>query len=149
MKIMFICHGNICRSTMAEFVFKDMLKKAGITDVLVDSCATSREEIGNDIHPGTKRILYEKGVPFTKRAAYQLTKTMYDEYDLLIAMDEENLWGIRRIVGDYSEDKVKLLMEYAGEYRAIADPWYTGDFEQTYRDVKKGCEGLMGVIFKM
>ena len=148
MKIMFVCHGNICRSTMAEFVFKDMLEKAGREDVVVESCATSREEIGNDIHSGTKRILYEKGIPFSKRGAYQLTKAMYEEYDLIIAMDEENLWGIRRIVGDYSKDKVKLLMEYAGEYRDIADPWYTGDFELTYKDVKKGCEGLLDFLKK-
>ncbi len=131
---------------MAEFVFKDMLKKEGITDVTVDSCATSREEIGNDIHPGTKKILYEKGIPFTKRGAYQLTKEIYEEYDLLIAMDEENLWGMRRILGNYSKDKVKLLMEYTGEYRDIADPWYTGNFELTYQDVKYGCENLLKLI---
>ena len=148
MKIMFICHGNICRSTMAEFVFKNMLKTEGIKGITVDSCATSREEIGNDTHPGTKKILREKGIPFTKRAAYQLTKSIYDEYDLLIAMDEENLWGIKRILGDYSKEKVKLLMEYAGESRAIADPWYTGDFEKTYRDVEAGCGGLLNVLKK-
>ena len=146
MKIMFICHGNICRSPMAEFVFKNMLKTDGIKGITVDSCATSREEIGNDIHPGTKRVLYEKGIPFAKRGAYQITKKLYDEYDLIIAMDEENLWGLRRVVGDYSENKVKLLMEYAGEYRTIADPWYTGDFEATYRDVEAGCRGLLAAV---
>ncbi len=148
MKIMFICHGNICRSTMAEFVFKDMLAKEGMKNITVNSCATSREEIGNDIHPGTKRILFEKGIPFEKRGAYQLTKNLYEENDLIIAMDEENLFGIRRIVGEYSKNKVKLLMEYAGECRDIADPWYTGNFELTYNDVKKGCEGLMETLKK-
>ncbi len=146
MKIMFVCHGNICRSPMAEFVFKDMLKKMGVVGVTVSSCATSREEIGNDIHPGTKRVLNKYNITFTKRAAYQLTKELYEEYDLIVAMDAENLWGLKRIVGDYSKEKVKLFMELAGEKRDIADPWYTGNFEETYRDVKKASEALISYI---
>ena len=149
MKIMFVCHGNICRSPMAEFVFKNMLINEGISGVEVNSCATSREEIGNDIHPGTKNKLYEKSIPFEKREAYRLTRAIYDSCDLVLAMDEENLWGISRIVPEYKKDgKVSLLMEYAGESRNIADPWYTGNFDETYNDVVKGCAGLLEYVKK-
>ena len=146
-RIMFICLGNICRSPMAEFVMKDLVRKAGEEAAFeIASGATSREEIGNDIHYGTRRILEETGVPYTKRGAVQLTRADYEKYDLLVAMDAANLRGIERIVGADTQNKVHLLLEFAGEERGIADPWYTGDFESTYRDILRGCEALYKAV---
>ncbi len=147
-KLLFICHGNICRSTMAEFVMKDLVAKAGREkEFEIASAATSREEIGNDIHYGTQEKLREKGVPFASRRAVQMTKGDYRYYDLIIAMDKENLWGINRIIGFDEADKVRLLLSYAGEPESqVADPWYTGDFEATYRDVLRGCQGLLAAL---
>ena len=146
-KIMFICLGNICRSPMAEFVMKELVREKGEEDLFyIASSATSREEIGNDIHYGTKRILDEMNIPYKKRGAVQLTRADYEKYDLLIAMDTGNLRGIERIMGGDPENKVHLLLEYAGESGSIADPWYTGDFLATYRDVLRGCEGLYNAI---
>ncbi len=147
-KLLFICHGNICRSTMAEFVMKDLVAKAGREkEFEIASAATSREEIGNDIHYGTQEKLREKGVPFASRRAVQMTKGDYRYYDLIIAMDKENLWGINRIIGFDEADKVRLLLSYAGELESlVADPWYTGDFEATYRDVLRGCQGLLAAL---
>ena len=148
-KVMFICHGNICRSPMAEFVMKDMVERKGISDCFtIASCATSREEIGNDMHPGSKRKLYDEGIPFARRAARQLTREDYKEYDLLIAMDRYNLRNIMRMIGSDPENKVHLLLEYAGKDRDIADPWYTGNFDETYDDVKEGCSELLKRICK-
>ena len=128
-RILFICHGNICRSTMAEFVMKDLVRRAGREkEFEIASAATSREEIGHDIHHGTKAILQAKGISFASRQAVQMTKNDYRYYDLIVAMDKENLWGISRII------------DSAGE---VADPWYTGDFEATYRDVLAGCQGIL------
>ncbi|MBP3704593.1 MAG: low molecular weight phosphotyrosine protein phosphatase [Clostridia bacterium] len=142
-RIMFICLGNICRSPMAEFVMKELVRRAGEEkEFEIASSATSREEIGNDIHYGTRRMLEEMNIPFTRRAAVQLTRADYDKYDLLLAMDTSNLRNIERITGGDPEGKVHLLLEYAGENRSIADPWYTGDFEETWRDVLRGCEAL-------
>jgi len=147
MKIMFVCHGNICRSTMAEFVFKDIVRKKGLEDVFeIASSATSREEIGNDIHPGTRRKLTEEGVPFTRRRAVQLTRRDYDAYDMLIGMDAANIRNMMRIIGSDPENKMHLLLEFAGKNRGIADPWYTGNFEDTYADVREGCEALFGYL---
>lgn len=143
-KILMICHGNICRSTMSEFVMKDMVRKAGLEDEFyIESAATSREEIGNDTHPGTKRKLTEVGVPFTKRRARQVTKSDYDEFDYLIIMDDENQWGLNRIIGSDPEGKVHKLLEYAGKDRDIADPWYTGNFDDTYDDVVEGVTAFL------
>ena len=144
-KILFICHGNICRSTMAEFVMKHLVKQAGREDEFeIASAATSREEIGHDTHYGTKEKLREKGVLFAKRQAVQMTKQDYQYYDLIVAMDRENLWGIRRIIGDDTLGKVRLLLSYAGEPEGeVADPWYTGNFEATYVDVLRGCQGIL------
>ena len=148
-KILFICLGNICRSPMAEFAMKDLVRRKGEADRFeIASCATSREEIGNDIHYGTRRILESAGIPFTRRSAVQLTRADYDKWDLLIAMDTGNLRGIERITGGDPENKVHLLLEYAGENRSIADPWYTGDFNVTYRDVRRGCEALYETLQK-
>ena len=120
--------------------------------VLVASAACRRDEIGSDTHPGTKAKLREMGIPFTKRAAVQLTRADYDRYDYIVAMDEENLRDIPRITGSDTAHKVRLLLSFAGEQREVADPWYTGNFTQTYEDVRKGCEALLlaihGVIVK-
>lgn len=142
-RIMFICLGNICRSPMAEFVMKELVRRKGEAGAFeIASCATSREEIGNDIHYGTRRILEEKNIPYASRSAVQLTHADYDKWDLLIAMDTANVRGIERITGGDPKGKIHLLLEYAGENRSIADPWYTGDFNETYRDVLRGCKAL-------
>ena len=144
-RILFVCHGNICRSTMAEFVLKDMVQRGGEADqFVIASAATSTEEIGNPVHPGTQRALRERGIGgFEKKRARQLRRDDYDQYDLLIGMDEANIRNMTRMLGGDPEGKVHLLLEFAGETSAIADPWYTGDFEATYRDVAAGCEGLL------
>lgn len=143
-RILFVCHGNICRSTMAEFVMKDLVHKAGLdADFEIASAATSREEIGNDIHPGTKAELRAQKIPYTRHLAVQMTKRDYEHYDLIIAMDNENLRGIERIVGPDNNHKVKLLLSYTDKATEVADPWYTGDFEATYDDIKRGCKALL------
>ena len=143
-RILMICHGNICRSTMAEFVMKDMVRKAGLEDeYYIESAATSREEIGNDTHPGTKRKLTEVGIPYTKRRARQVTKNDYDEYDYLVIMDQNNFRNLNRIIGSDPENKVFKLLDFAGKNRDIADPWYTGNFDATWRDVVEGCSALL------
>lgn len=142
--ILFICHGNICRSPMAEFVLKHLVKQRGVEDdFYIASAATSYEEIGNDIHRGTRRKLKEEGIPFEKRAAVRATKQDYNDYDYLIVMDRYNVSNLSRIVGVDKEGKIKMLLEFAGENRDIADPWYTGNFDKTYDDVLRGCEGLL------
>lgn len=142
-KIMFVCHGNICRSTMAEFVMKDIVKKNGCeNDFYISSSATSTEEIGNDTHYGTKRILDEMGIPYTKRQAIQLRKTDYEKYDFIIGMDSANIRNIKRIIENDNSNKVYKLLEFAGINRDVADPWYTGDFRTTYNDVLLGCKCL-------
>ncbi|MGF7011180.1 protein-tyrosine phosphatase [Lachnospiraceae bacterium PF1-21] len=143
-KILFVCHGNICRSPMAEFVLKDMVKKAGIEqEFSIASAATSREELGNPPHPGNRRILGNLGIDCSGKHARQLTRADYEEYDYLIGMDHYNLRNIERICGEDTEGKVSLLMSFAGEDRDIDDPWYTNRFEKTYEDVAAGCEGLL------
>lgn len=143
-KILFICHGNICRSPMAEFVFKDIIKKAGISGKYhVESAATSYEEIGNPIHPGTAKILDRLSIPYRGKRAVHLEKSDYEKYDHLICMDSANVRNTMRITGGDPEHKVSKLLEFAGVSRDVADPWYTGDFEKTYDDVLTGCKGLL------
>lgn len=142
-KILFICHGNICRSTMAEFLMKDLVRKAHrAADFQIESAATSREEIGNDIHRGTKAKLREVGVSFTRHAARQVTKADYDRFDYLIVMDDENIRGLFRIIESDPEGKVYKLLAFAGKDRDIADPWYTGNFDDTYDDIMEGLAGF-------
>ena len=143
-KIMFVCHGNICRSPMAEFVFLDMIKKRGLSDKLtVMSSATSTEEIGNDIHRGTKRILDKYGIPYRRREAVQLTRSDYEKYDLFVGMDSYNIRNMLRIFGSDPDNKVIKLLDLTDRGGDVADPWYTGNFEATYRDVCEGCEMLI------
>lgn len=143
-KIMFICHGNICRSPMAEFVMKDLVKKAGLEDeFVIASSAVSAEELGNHVYPPAKKVLEEHGISVGDKHAELLTRRDYDLYDLLIAMDTSNLRNIDRIIRSDPEGKVHLLMSYAGKSASVADPWYTGDFETAYNDIREGCEGLL------
>ena len=147
-KILFVCHGNICRSPMAEFVMKDLVKKAGlVSEFHIESAATSREEIGNPVYPPARRKLAEHGISCGGHAARQLRNRDYEEYDLLIGMDRANLRSMYRICGGDFNDKMHLLMEYVGRpEQEVADPWYTDDFDATWRDVLAGCQGLLDQI---
>lgn len=144
-KIMFVCHGNICRSPMAEFLMKDMVQKLGKADEFyIQSSATSREEIGNPVHRGTKNKLAQYGISVAGKYARQLTVKDYEEFDYIIAMDSNNLRNVDRIIGSDSLGKVSLLLDYAGRNgQSIADPWYTGDFDITYDDIMAGLKGLL------
>ena len=139
-KILFVCHGNICRSPMAEFVMKDMVKNN--PEVYIESCATSREEIGNPVYPPAKRKLSENGIDCTGKTARQITKADYDNFDYIILMDRNNKRNIGYIIDGDPHGKISLLMDWCGENRDVADPWYTGDFDATYRDVLKGCTAI-------
>lgn len=142
--ILFVCHGNICRSPMAEFVLKDMVEKRGLAGAFyIASAATSREEIGNGVHPGTRRKLAEFGISTAGKRAVQLNAADYDKYDLLLGMDGANLRNMRRMLGGDPEGKVRLLLDFTNRPGEIADPWYTGNFGQTYIDVRDGCAALL------
>ena len=143
-KILFICHGNICRSTMAQFVFQDMVNKVGYGDqFFIDSKATSTEEIGNGPHRGTVQKMKEVGIPVLSHRATQMSRQDYKNYDYIIGMDRWNYKNMMRILGDDAEGKVSLLLDYTDHPRDIADPWYTGNFDATYEDVLEGCEALL------
>lgn len=142
-KIMFLCHGNICRSPMAEYVMKDLVRKAGReSEFEITSGAVSDEEWFNPIYPPAQKKLREKGVAFGHHSAHKISQEEFAAQDLVIVMDKSNLRWLSRIVGDF-QDKVHMMMEYTGQSRDVADPWYTGDFEQTYQDVLAGCKGLL------
>ena len=143
LKILFVCHGNICRSPMAEYIMRDMLKKRGVTGVSVSSAATSTEELGNGVHRGTRSVLNAMGIDCSAKRAVQMTREDYKEHDLLIGMDSANIRNITRICGGDPEGKVRLMLSFCGLNRDVADPWYTGDFDATYRDVKAACEAML------
>ena len=143
-KVMMVCHGNICRSPMAEYVLQDMVRRQHIESRFhIESAATSREEIGNDVHYGTKRKLAEQGIACPHRRARQVTKADYDTYDWLLIMDANNRRTLMRIIGADPEGKVHGLLDFAPRPRNIADPWYTGNFDVTYDDVVEGCEAFL------
>jgi len=143
-KVLFVCHGNICRSPMAEFVMKDLVGKAGADErFFIASAATSTEEIGNPVYPPARRKLAEHGIGCAGKTARQMTAADYREYDLLIGMDSANLRNMRRICGGDPEGKIRLLMDFTERPGDVADPWYTGDFETTWRDISAGCRGLL------
>ena len=144
-KILFVCHGNICRSPMAEFIFKDLIRKQDIQEQFyIESAAVSTEEIGNSIYPPAKRCLNAHGIPFdSSKTARQITRADYDRFDMIICMDRMNLRWMRYIIPDDPQGKVHLMMSFCGQDRDVADPWYTGDFEATYRDVLKASQMLL------
>ncbi len=151
--ILFICHGNICRSPMAEFVLKDMVTKQNISHLFhIASCATSTEEIwngvGNPVYPPAKKELVKHGISCEGKRAVQLRKDDYSKYDYLICMDSANVRNALRILGGDPDNKIKMCLEFAGINRDVADPWYTGRFETTYNDVVMGCEGLLDYLRK-
>ncbi len=148
-RVLFICHGNICRSPMAEFVMKDLVKKAGLEkEFFIASAATSTEEIGNPVYPPARRRLAQAGISCDGKYAVQLTKKDYEKYDYIIGMEQVNIRNIMRIVGDDPQKKVYRLLDFTGQPGDIADPWYLGDFDTTYEQVLAGCEGLLKELRK-
>ncbi|WP_455716373.1 low molecular weight protein-tyrosine-phosphatase [Anaerosporobacter sp.] len=147
-KVLFICHGNICRSPMSEFVFKNMVKKEGLEDqFIIASSATSTEEIGNPVHPGTRKRLQKEGISTSGKYAVQLRKEDYDKYDYLLGMDSYNIKNIYRIIGKEDPVKVRRLLSFTDRERDIADPWYSGNFDETYNDIVEGCEAFLKYLY--
>lgn len=143
-KILFVCHGNICRSPMAEFVMKDLVRQMGIEQQFeIASAATSREEIGNAVYPPARRKLAEHGISCDGKTSRQITMDDYRHYDYIIAMDHNNLRNLRKMLGEDVDDKISLLMDYTSRPADVADPWYTGDFDATWNDVVEGCKGFI------
>ncbi len=140
-RVLFVCHGNICRSLMGEFILKKMVRDRGLADAFhIESAAVSSEEIGNPIYPPAKRCLERHGVPYDEaKSARRITSADYEKFDLIICMDASNLRLIRRFIPEDPEGKIRLMMSFAGSSRDVADPWYTGDFEATWRDLQEGC----------
>ena len=148
-RVLFVCHGNICRSPMAEFVMKDLAKKAGMEDEFqIASAATSAEELGNPVYPPARRILAQHGISCAGKTARQLTRADYHRYDLLIGMDGANLRNMRRICGGDPDGKLQLLLHYTGQTHDVADPWYTDDFDAAWRDIESGCRALLAQLKK-
>ena len=148
-KILFVCHGNICRSTMCESYFAYLVNQRGLSDLFfISSAATSREEIGNPPHYGTVNKLREEGIPLVPHRAVQMTAADYKKYDYLIGMDSANIRNMQRIAGGDQKDKIRKLLSFAGIGRDMADPWYTGDFEATYQDTVTGCTAILEFLGK-
>ena len=146
-RILFICHGNICRSPMAEMIMKELVRREGLEDVMtIASCATSTEEIGNPVYPPARAELARRGIPCERRGARQLTRRDYAEYDLLLCMDSFNVRNALRIVGSDPEGKIHKLLEYAGRADDVADPWYSDRFDIAYEDILSGCQALLDDI---
>lgn len=143
-RLLFVCHGNICRSPMAEFVMKDMVNRAGLADrYAIESAATSTEELGNPVYPPARRKLSEHGISCAGKTARQMRREDYDRFDLLIGMDRFNLQNMRRICGGDPDGKLRLLLDFTDQPGEVDDPWYSGDFEATWRDVTNGCRGIL------
>ena len=146
-RILFVCHGNICRSPMAEMVMKHLVAQSGRKDEFyIDSAATDYDEIGNGMHRGTRMILSERKIPFTEHRARIVKTDDYNDFDLIICMDEENIRHLRRIVGEDTDKKVHKILRFCGLSRDVADPWYTGNFVETYSDIEMGCKALLKSI---
>ena len=150
-KILFVCHGNICRSSMAEFILKDMVKERGMAEQFyIASAATSTEEIyggvGNPVYPPAKAELAKHGIGCEGKRAVQLKKSDYEKYDYLLGMDSYNIRNMLKILGGDRDKKVKRLLDYTDEPRDISDPWYSGKFDITYQDIKEGCEAFLKTI---
>lgn len=146
-RILFVCHGNICRSTMAQYVMQDLVEKAGLANqFFIDSAATSTEELGNPVDPRTRYQLEQKGIACGNHHARQITKADYANFDYLIGMDSNNQRNMMRLLGSDPDNKVSLLLAWAGSCRTIADPWYTGDFATTFDDVLEGCTALLASL---
>lgn len=146
-KVLFVCLGNICRSPMAEMVFKDMIKKNGLEDkFFIDSAATSREAVGKGIYYGTRDILKEQGIPFTEHISRQMTIEDYEKFDYILGMEDKNITNILRIIGEDNENKVFRLLDFSENHRDIEDPWYTGNFDVTYKDIEEGCRKFLDYI---
>lgn len=152
-RVLFICHGNICRSPMAEYLLKDMVNKRGIADKFhIQSAATSTEEIwgdvGNPVHPGTKKVLNDLGIDCSSKRAVQVTRADYKNYDYLICMDSMNIRNVIRICGQDRDNKVVRLLDFTDEKRDVADPWYTRKFDVTYRDIVYGLEAFLDYLYE-
>ena len=142
--ILFICHGNICRSPMAEMIMKEMVRQKGLEGKFeISSMAATTEEVGHDIYPPAKRTLQAHHIPYTKRKAALMTRKDYEEADYVIAMDEENLDDLSRLTHGDPDKKISRLLYWAGEKRDVADPWFTDDYEKTYGDIVKGCRAVL------
>lgn len=143
LKVLFVCLGNICRSPMAEYIFKDMVKRQGIEQIYIDSAATSSEEIGNNIHYGTRNKLKEMNIEYGNHLARQITKQDYEKFDYIIGMEEKNIKDIKKIVGKDPKNKIHRLLDFSKNPRDIADPWYTGNFDKTYDDIVEGLSAFL------
>ncbi len=148
-RVLFVCHGNICRSPMAEFIMKDIVKKAGLDEKIeISSVAATQDEIGNNMYPPAKRKLEEMGIPYTRRAARLFTSADYEKYDVIIGMDEENREDLLHLTQGDPKKKLKQLMDFTDTPKEVADPWYTGNFNETYEDILRGTTGLLQALRK-